>query len=173
MLAMEVEYVGFKQLGENFENIDLTIARIFLPKITKGSLHLEGEVKERTPVGVSGDARRSIKSKTSRLTSGQILIRSKVGSNIKGPQMPTLEAGRKAGAAMPPPAALELWVKRVLGVPDTEVKAVAFIVARSIGQKGFKGAKMFEEGFESATPVINKFLIEGLDELMKELAEVN
>lgn len=53
----------------------------------------------------------------------------------------------------PPPAALEGWVKRKLGISDArEVKSVAFLVARAIARRGTKAWEMFQRGFAAAKP---------------------
>ena len=64
-----------------------------------------------------------------------------------------IEDGRRAGEKMPPPAALEAWVRRHLNVEyitkkgvakarkvrKDEAPGLAFIVARAIGKRGIKG----------------------------------
>lgn len=172
MLEMEYELQGFDEQIAKIDGAEAIITRIFNPLMAKSAIHVEGEVKERTPVGVSGDARRSIKSETIPMSSGPILIRSKVGSKIKGPQMPTIEHGRKAGARMPPPTALSLWVQRVLGITGPQIKRVAFVVARSIGRRGIKGVHMFREGWKAGKPVVNRYMQQGLAEVTEALKVV-
>lgn len=79
-----------------------------------------------------------------------------------------VEMGRTPGARMPPPSALILWVRQKLGNAITAVATVtgkggktqrskakaksaeeglAFLIARSIGKKGFPGVHMFERAF--------------------------
>lgn len=169
MIEMDFEFIGFDEQIKNIEDVEKTIIAIMTPAMNRGAKHAEGEVKVRTPVGATGDSRRSIKSETKPISSGPILIQSRVASSIKGPQMPTLEVGRRAGAAMPPPAALELWVRRVLGFRGDLVNRMAFVVARSISRKGTKGAFMFEEGFKASTQVINSSLRAGLSQLLTAL----
>jgi hypothetical protein len=66
---------------------------------------------------------------------------------------------------------LELWVKRVLGVPDADVPGVAFAIARRIKYKGTKGAHMFELGLAQAEPGINKILEKALDDIIRALGD--
>lgn len=47
-----------------------------------------------------------------------------------------VEMGRRAGARMPPVAALMPWVRLVLAVPERRVRLVAFLVARAISRRG-------------------------------------
>jgi hypothetical protein len=57
-----------------------------------------------------------------------------------------MEAGRRAGARMPPPAALEGWAQRhgfLSGKKPSEIKGILFVLARSIGRKGIKAHNYF------------------------------
>jgi hypothetical protein len=72
-----------------------------------------------------------------------------------------IERGRTPGKQMPPPAAIELWIRRTWKeVPsDKEIKGVAYVVARAIGKKGFKkvdGYRMVENAFDDGEPKANK-----------------
>ena len=60
------------------------------------------------------------------------------------------EFGRRPGQKAPPSKALEGWVRRKLKPKPREVKGLAFVIARSIGRKGFKG-KFFFRGAAEAT----------------------
>lgn len=66
-----------------------------------------------------------------------------------------VERGRRAGR-MPPVDAIEIWVRRVLGVTGDESRGIAFVIARNIGQFGTEGAFMFEEGFETGLNPVMK-----------------
>ena len=95
-----------------------------------------------TPVGVTGDARRSIDN----VIHGQ--PPNFHGETVMGVAygLP-LERGRKPGK-WPPRDAIALWVRRKLGVPEKEVDSVAFLIQRAIGQRGTKGAAMFYQAYE-------------------------
>ncbi len=102
-----------------------------------------------TPVGVTGDARRSINN----VIHGQPPIFR--GETVMGVLygLP-LERGRKPGK-WPPRDAIALWVRRKLGVPEKEVDSVAFLIQRAIGQRGTKGAAMFFKASErGARPIM-------------------
>lgn len=64
-----------------------------------------------------------------------------------------VEEGRRPGQ-MPPVSAIELWVRRKLGISGLEARRVAFVVARAIGKRGTRGAFMFKKGFEQVRPAI-------------------
>ena len=50
----------------------------------------------------------------------------------------------------PPPRALERWVRLKLGVPQDEVKGVAFLVARKISQVGTEANPFHERGLKNS-----------------------
>ena len=58
----------------------------------------------------------------------------------------SVEHGRAPGR-MPPIGPIELWLRRKAGVTD---RSAAFLVARAIGRRGTKGARMFEQGYDVA-----------------------
>lgn len=66
-----------------------------------------------------------------------------------------VERGRMPGK-MPPVEPIELWVIRKLGIQPPESENVAFLIARSIGRKGTKGAAMFHKGYEAALPHVRE-----------------
>lgn len=112
---------------------------------------LEGRVVEHTPVGVGGEAglRGSIAS-DAYIRAREIV--GTVGTPLAYGEV--VEHGRTPNQAMPPVDALVPWVRAKLDVPDDEVRSVAFLVARSIGKKGFKGADMFAKAFNELEPWI-------------------
>lgn len=58
--------------------------------------------------------------------------------------------GRQANSQMPPPDALENWVRRKLGVPSKDVKRVAFAIAKSIAERGIQPTFFLENSVETA-----------------------
>jgi hypothetical protein len=63
------------------------------------------------------------------------------------------ERGRGPGK-IPPLAPIELWVRRVLGIPAPESKQVAFLVARAIGRRGTKGAHAIDKGVAAVRGIV-------------------
>lgn len=72
-----------------------------------------------------------------------------------------IEAGRRAGAKMPPVSAIENWikVKQILPRPLTlksgksvvpTIPQLSFLIARKIGRDGIKPRPFFKQSFESA-----------------------
>ncbi len=118
---------------------------------------LEREAKIRTPIGATEVARGSIGSEVRRGVSfGRgIRIRGLIGSPQR--HVDVLERGRRPGARRPPAEALELWVRRKLGIRDIqEAKRVAFVIARSIGRKGTKAVEMFKEAAEDNLDAVTR-----------------
>lgn len=109
-------------------------------------LLLEREVKLRTPIGASAAARGSIAGEVRGALAGRGQIVGVVGSPLS--YIPVIERGRRPGK-MPPPDALELWVRRKLKVQNVEeAKGIAFAISRKIAARGTEGAFMFERALE-------------------------
>ena len=58
--------------------------------------------------------------------------------------------GRQANSQMPPPASLYNWVRRKLGVPEKDVKRVAYAIAKSIASRGIDPTFFLEDSIETA-----------------------
>lgn len=56
----------------------------------------------------------------------------------------------------PPVLSLVDWVIAKLGVPESEAKGVAFLVARKIARTGTKGVGMFRKGWEASEPRVRR-----------------
>ncbi len=107
-----------------------------------------------TPVGVSGMLRGGTAAEVS-TSAGAFSIEGRV-FNPSAYGLP-VELGRGAGKRQPPSSALELWVRRKLGVPDNRVKSVAFLIARKIGRQGTKAVEMFTKAFASGKGQANAY----------------
>lgn len=64
-----------------------------------------------------------------------------------------VEYGRKPGK-MPPSDAIKLWVIRKLGLSGKEADSAAFLIARAIGRRGTKAARMFQKGYKEGLPIV-------------------
>jgi hypothetical protein len=129
---------------------------------------MEGEIRPLTPVGVSSRLRNSIASQVVGTFPGSLV--GKVGSTLKDEVYPAvMEFGRRPGAKMPPPSALERWVHLKLGVPAEVQRGVAFTVARAIARRGIKGRFFMRQGFEKSKARIVTFFGQALDYITQEL----
>lgn len=61
-----------------------------------------------------------------------------------------VERGRRPGQTAPPREAIELWVKRKLGLQGKEAQSAAFLIARAIGRRGIPAVNMVQEGIEAS-----------------------
>jgi hypothetical protein len=114
---------------------------------------LERRVRARAPGGVLQDA--GLRGSIAGEVRGRGLdIHGVVGSPL--PYAAVVELGRRAGAKQPPPGALDLWVKRILGVPGEEVRRVAFLVGRAIARRGIPGRFMFRDALASFRPQLSQ-----------------
>ncbi len=119
--------------------------------VTESALLLERRVKLNTPIGVTGVARHSVGHRIERGGSVQrgVHIRAELGSPAR--HVGVLERGRRRGARRPPADALELWVRRKLGITDRkEARGVAFVIARAIGKRGMDAIEMFEQAADDS-----------------------
>jgi hypothetical protein len=64
-----------------------------------------------------------------------------------------VERGRPPGR-QPPVGALDTWVARKLGVPEGQVRRVAFLVGRKIGRVGYRGAFMFQHAADQLQGIV-------------------
>ena len=105
---------------------------------------LETEVVKGTPRGVGGAAGLA-GSIHGEVVSHGLPIVGVVGTPLEYGIV--IEEGRRPGQRMPPVGPIALWAQRKLGVSGKEARSVGFVIARSIGKKGFKGARMFERAW--------------------------
>lgn len=99
--------------------------------------YLQAEVQKNLPRGATGILRGTIFTEVR----GRSL--DKLRGVVASPHAyaVVIEKGRTPGKRMPPVDAILLWTTRKLGIRD---RGVAFVIARSIGRKGFPGKHVFE-----------------------------
>jgi hypothetical protein len=161
------EIKGMKELQQIMKKFP-DVAEKHMRKAMRVSVtDVEAAVVPLTPVGVSKRLRGSMASEVQGHGPNIVGL---VGSTLKGEKYPAvMEFGRRPGAKMPPPRALERWVHLVLKVPAAEVKGVAYLVARAIARKGIKGKRFLEKGFKKAQPKVIRNFNKGLTDMMKEI----
>lgn len=84
------------------------------------------------------------------------------------PYAPFVENGRRAGARMPPPAALVPWVERHFGVTGAAARGLAFVIARRIAQRGIRARRVLTDPLVQA-----QLTAEVNDTLAAQLAQVH
>ncbi len=168
MIAYTVEIKGLDEQLAKLKRYDQIADKRLITAMSQATITIESEVKPLTPV-FQARLRNSIGSKVER--EGPLSIVGTVGSSLKDEEYPAvMEFGRRKGAKMPPPQALERWVYLVLGVPKEEAPGVAYVVARSIARKGIKGRKFMERGYKKARPKVLEFFARALDLIAEDLS---
>lgn len=135
--------------------------------LLESSLLLKHETVLRTPVS-SGSMKRSI---VSEVRGEGLAMEAAVGSNMKA-ALP-IELG--ARPHMPPQGPIELWVKRegiTMSFRGTQlgIRNIAYLIARSIKERGLEGHFMFKEAFEASLSRIEKILSAAQARVIKEIA---
>lgn len=104
--------------------------------------------KRESPVGVTSNLRNSMTGRTTQEGHGRRLrFTGEVFSDVIHAE--PVDLGRGAGNA-PPFEALIRWVEVVMGIVRKRSRSVAFLVARKIGRKGFKGKHFFRAAAQVA-----------------------
>lgn len=121
-------------------------------------VYLKGEVQKPMPVD-RGLARGAI---TTRQQGTPVNLRGEVGvfgqsASVVSEYINVLEFGRRAGARQPPVDAIFAWMQRK-GIEGGRGRA--FVIARAIGRRGFRGRPhgwhMFEDAFKRGEPLIHR-----------------
>lgn len=156
------------------------IPQVLEEALTKSVLLLERAIKPKVPMGVTGAARGSI---AGEVRGGTRAVGSNslpgvpvamgemigiVGSPI--PYVAVINDGRRPGQPMPPPEALELWVRRKIQwstrkgprggrrrLTAAEARSIAFVIARAIGRRGIEGKHFYEEALAANQDQIRSF----------------
>ncbi len=149
-LELEIDASEINELLEQFPKFENVIFGE-MDSAMHGSLSIfEEQVVGRTPVGVSGDLRKSITP----------IVRGKPPNFVGRLATPLVygepvERGRAPGS-MPPVDAIELWVRRKLGISGDESRQVAWAIALTIKQRWTEGVHMFRDGFEAGKATAEK-----------------
>lgn len=148
-------------------NPDAVINREMTAAMHASTQHLRGLIMPKTPVGVSAALRGGTQAKVTGAGSDRSIDGRVFNPVAYG--MP-VELGRRPGK-QPPSSALELWVRRKLGVPENRVKSVAFLVARKIGRKGTNAVQMFAKSFEEGKAAILGYFDRAAGRVTAELSK--
>jgi hypothetical protein len=144
---MTIDTSDLTEFANDLDNIDGIIRHEARATMTRALNVLEDAIVQRTPVNFGT------------LRAGTAVEQNSIGLMLRGMVVnPTsyalpVETGRSAGK-MPPVDAIKQWVIRKGIANGREADSAAFLIARAIGRRGTKGAKMFEQGFDTALPTI-------------------
>ena len=128
-MNLSISLGGLQSFAQGLREAPAYTDQVLQEAMTEATLLVQREWQENMP-RVSGLTARSITSDVASTPAGVLGI---VGSSQ--PNALFLELGTRPH--MPPVAAIEPWVKAVLGIREPkEVKRVAFLVARKIAREG-------------------------------------
>ena len=149
------------------EQIADVVAPLVENAMYQSVLPLQEAVANRTPVGVTGEARAGVKQAVYGSTMDNIYGEVFMASSIVYGR--PLEYGAKPH--WPDKGALELWVRRKLGVPEDQVASVAYLIGRKISERGTRGAHMFRDGWNAAEGLIEDVWTRTLDDIAEAIAQ--
>ena len=155
------------------EQIAEAVAPLVNNAMYQSVLPLQNAVASRTPVGVTGNARANVKQEVYGSAMDNIYGEVFMASSIVYGR--PLEYGAKPH--WPNKGALELWVRRKLGVPEDQVASVAYLIGRKIAGEakgkpgGTKGAHMFRDGWEATQGLIADVWERTLDDIAEAIAQ--
>ena len=163
-LDLQIDTTELEALAKRYAGSEPMITTEMKKAMTQSVDLVEGQVKGRTPVN-TGALRNSIATQVK----GNML-------NMTGQIMSPLtyaivmEKGRAAGARRPPTGPIELWViRKGIDLKGSTSKQVAFVIAKSIGDKGIKGIFMFREGLKASTSTINRIWLKATQRIAAKL----
>lgn len=141
MDALTVQVRGADELAALYRKTPEIVQQELSLFMHGATQHMRSEVVDRTPAAM-GTLRASVSASVETMADGMLGI---VGT--PQPYAVPVELGTKPH--FPPVQALEDWVRQKLGVSGTDVRRVAYLVARKISKKGTKGHFMFRDAFEA------------------------
>jgi hypothetical protein len=142
-----IRITGAKEIMRALEQAGQRGRKIAAAAVYQEAERVMSDSEQEVAVGVDGVLRTSgfVKLPTDR--GGKIQVELGYGGAAKGYAVYVHEGtGPAVGkpAYMPPSDALKPWVKKKMGVPESEVDNVAFLVARKIGRTGTEPTKYLE-----------------------------
>ncbi len=167
MAGYDLEIEGLSEALTKLNAYDELSTQHLTRAMTQSVVALESAIKPLVPV-FRGRLRGSIGSQVMQEVGSVV---GKVGSTLKSEDYPAvMEFGRRPGAKMPPPSALERWVHLVLRVPNENARGVAYTVARSIARRGIKGRRFMARGYEASQGIIQQYFSDALTALTEALS---
>lgn len=166
LLLASMNIKGWEEVIATFSKAPDIVREEMLAAVTEADFLLKREVIERTPDNVIGNLKASYVSREQPLEYGAIGI---VGT--AKPYAVYVELGTKPhsinGLGV---QSIEDWVRKKLGVPEKEVRSVAYLVARKIRREGTKPVGMFSKAWEDQEPAVQRIFERARDRIAKRLA---
>lgn len=149
-LEVKVDGSEFAELAANFDNADQVVMKELRIATRKSMAVLETNTVGLTPIGATKLLSQSWATETKTFGAG---VRGELFSplNYSG----AVEHGRRPGK-QPPIDPIHQWVVRKGIAPPDEARGVAYTIARAIGKRGTKGAKMLQKAWRKSKPTIER-----------------
>lgn len=128
--------------------------------LNKAVLFLQAEVQKRIPRGATGLLRGSV---ASEVRGRKATLTGLVGS----PLIYALPVETGTRPHFPPVEPIAAWAQRKLNLPYGEARLAAYAIARAIGRRGTKGAKMFARTLKEEGRKLDRIL----DGIVPEIVE--
>lgn len=130
-ISISVDDAGLKKAKRDIDTWSAEKKKAIKQAVVKGLFAIHGDATKKTPVGVSAVLRSSI-----HVNPDADGLGGSVDANARYAKF--VEYGRGPGKA-PPPDAMELWVRRVIGLSDErEIKEAAYLIGQKIARDGTK-----------------------------------
>lgn len=160
-LNLIIETREWEALADKFDQIDEVVEREIRKAVRRAMAVIETNVVGFTPIGATKNLSQSWGIEVRSIPAG---VRGELGSSLIY-ALP-VEKGRRPGR-MPPIDPIHLWVVRKGIAPPAEARQVAFLIARAIGRRGTKGAKMLQKGMKRSEPMIQRLF----DDVARKIIE--
>lgn len=161
-MLMGLQLTSVDQLAQAWELAPERTAQDLERFMHAATLYLQSEVQERTPAA-HGTLKTSWTNDVERAGENVVGI---VGTPLA--YATPVELGTRPH--FPPVEALLDWVRIKFGVPESEARNIAFLIARKIASKGTQGAGMLEAAIAAAEPELDRQFTDLLDQLLARLA---
>lgn len=165
MLTVEVKVNGALFKGDP-SRVAIVVNEELTAAMHASTQHIRGLIIPRTPV-FQGHLRQATQASVTGVARS---IEGRVFNTLSAYNLSIEHGWQSSKGKQPPSSALELWVRRKLGVPENRVKSVAFLVARKIGKRGTKAVKMFSSSFEESRGTINALFNRASDRVVARLS---
>jgi hypothetical protein len=163
-LNITIDTQAWQQLADKFDQIDEVVEVEIRRAVRRAMSVIETNVVDLTPLGATKNLSQSWATEVRSIPAG---VRGELGSPLNY-ALP-VEKGRRAGR-MPPIDPIHLWVVRKGIAPPETARQVAFLIARAIGRRGTKGAKMLEKGVKKSEPMIQRIFDDVAEKIIRSLA---
>lgn len=160
-LNLTIETREWEELADKFDQIDEVVEREIRKAVRRAMSVIETNVVGLTPLGATKNLSQSWGIEVRSIPAG---VRGELGSPLIY-ALP-VEKGRRAGR-MPPIDPIHLWVVRKGIAPPETARQVAYLIARAIGRRGTKGAKMLEKGVKRSEPMLQRIF----DDVARKIIE--